>query len=39
MTTMIQHNYTQKNFLLPTGTGCGTKIEITKLHRGHKLHK
>lgn len=37
--TIRECNYTQKNFLLPTGTGCNTKIEITKLHRGHKLHE
>jgi len=39
MMTMRGHKYTQKNFLLPTGTGCNTKTEITKLYRGHKLHE
>jgi len=39
MMTMREHNYTQKNFLLPTGTGCNTKTVTTKLQRGHKLHE
>lgn len=36
--TIREQTYKQNKFLLPTGTGWSTEIEITKLHRGHKLH-